>query len=51
MLRQILAKIVKLCQWPIILGAELYTTCCGERVLVVITHQVQWNIPTFEALL
>jgi len=23
-------------QWPIILGAELYTTFCGERVLVVI---------------
>ena len=24
---------------------------CGERVLVVMTHQVQCNIPTFEALL
>ena len=23
-------------QWPIILGAGLYTTCPGERVLVVI---------------
>jgi len=21
-------------QWPVILGAELYTTCCGEGVLV-----------------
>ena len=39
------------CVWPIILDAELYTTCPGERVLVVITHQVQCNIPTFEALL
>ena len=36
---------------PIILDAELYTTCPGERVLVVMTHQVQCNIPTFEALL
>jgi len=24
------------CVWPIILDAELYTTCPGERVLVVI---------------
>jgi len=24
------------CVWPIILDAELYTTCLGERVLVVI---------------
>jgi len=39
------------CVWPIILDAELYTTCPGERVLVVMTHQVQCNIPTFEALL
>jgi len=39
------------CVWPIILDAELYTTCPGERVLVVITHHVQYNIPTFEAVL
>jgi len=39
------------CVWPIILDAELGTTCTGERVLVVMTHQVQYNIPTFEALL
>jgi len=39
------------CLWPIILDAELYTTCPGERVLVVMTHQVQCNIPTFDALL
>jgi len=37
--------------WHIILDAELRTTCPGERVLVVMTHQVQCNIPTFEALL
>jgi len=37
--------------WPIILDAELCTTCPGERVLVVMAHQVQCNIPTFEALL
>jgi len=37
--------------WPIILDAELYTTYTGELVLVVMTHQVQCNIPTFEALL
>ena len=37
------------CVWPTILDAELYTTCPGERVLVVMTHQVQCNIPTFEA--
>jgi len=24
------------CVWPIILDAELYTTCPGERVLVVV---------------
>ena len=30
--------------WPIILDAELYTTCPGERVLIVMTHQVQCNI-------
>ena len=35
----------------IILDAELDTTCPGEWVLVVMTHQVQCNIPTFEALL
>jgi len=34
-----------------ILDAELYSTCPGERVLVVMTHQVRCNIPTFEALL
>ena len=39
------------CVLPIILDAELYTTCPGERMLVVMTHQVQCNIPTFEALL
>jgi len=39
------------CVWPIILDAELYTTCPGERVLVVMTHQVQCNIPTFEAVI
>ena len=32
-------------------GAGLCTTCTGERVLVVMTHQVQCNIPTFEAVL
>ena len=37
--------------WPIILDAELYTTCRGERVLVVMTHQVQCNIPAFGAVL
>ena len=36
---------------PIILDTELYTTCPGERVLVVMTHQIQCNIPTFEAVL
>jgi len=25
--------------------------CPGERVLVIMTHQVQCNIPTFEAVL
>ena len=39
------------CAWPIILDAELYTACPGEPVLVVMTHQVQCNIPTSEALL
>jgi len=39
------------CVWPIIMDAELYATCPGERALVVMTHQVQCNIPTFEALL
>jgi len=41
----------KHCVWPIILDAELYTTCPGERVLVVMTHHVQCSIPTSEALL
>jgi len=41
----------KHCVWPIILNAGLYTACPGERVLVVVTHQVQCNIPTFEAVL
>ena len=39
------------CVWRTILDAGLYTTCPGERVLVVMTHQVQRNIPTFEAVL
>ena len=39
------------CVWPIILYAKLYITCPGEGVLVVMTHQVQCNIPIFEALL
>ena len=39
------------CVWPIIVDGELCTTCPGERVLVVMTHQVQCNIPIFEALL
>jgi len=39
------------CVWPIILDAELYTPCPGERVLVLMTHQVQCNIPTFEAVI
>jgi len=30
---------------------QIYTACPGERVLVVMTHQVECNIPTFEALL
>jgi len=37
--------------WSIILDAEFCTTCPGERVLVVMTHQVQCNIPTFKAVL
>jgi len=37
--------------WCIILDSKLYTTCPGERGLVVMTHQVQCNIPTFVALL
>ena len=41
----------KHCVWPIILDAELSTTCRGERVLVIMTHQVQCNIPTFQVLL
>jgi len=41
----------KNCVWPIILDAGLYTTFPGERVLVVMTHQVQCNISTFEAVL
>jgi len=39
------------CVWPIILHAELYTTCHGELVLVIMTHQVHCNIPTFEAVI
>jgi len=39
------------CVWPIILHAELHTTCPGERVLVVMTQHVQCNILTSEALL
>ena len=39
------------CVWPMIFDAEVYTTCPGERVLIVMTHQVQCNILTFEALL
>ena len=39
------------CVLPIILDAEFYTTCPGERVLVVMIHQVQCNIPTSEAVL
>jgi len=41
----------KNCVWPIILDAELYTTCPGERGLVVMAHLAQCNIPTFEAKL
>ena len=37
------------CGWHIILVAELYTACPAERS--VSSHQVQCNIPTFEALL
>ena len=39
------------CMWLIRLDAELYTTCPEERVLVVMTHQVQCSIPTFEAVI
>jgi len=39
------------CVWPIILHVRLHTTCPGEQVLVVMNHQVQRNIPTFEAVL
>jgi len=45
------SHVCKDCMWLIILDAGLYTTCPGERVLVVMTHQVQCNIPTFEAAL
>jgi len=45
------SHVCKDCVWPIILDAELYTTCPGEPVLAVMTHQVQCNIPAFEALL
>jgi len=38
------------CVWPIILDAEFYTTCPGELVLAVMTHQVQYNIPAFDAV-
>jgi len=37
--------------WPIVLDAELYTNCPGEGMLVVMTHQVQRDITTFEASL
>jgi len=33
----------KYCVWPIILGAGIYTTFPEERVLAVMTHQVQCN--------
>ena len=39
------------CVWPIILDVELYAPCPSERVLVVMSREVQCNIPTFEALL
>ena len=41
------------CVWPIFLDAEFHTTCPGERVLVVMTYQVQCTcvIPTLETLL
>jgi len=39
------------CVWPIIFDTELYATCPGQRVLVIMTHQVQRNICTFEAVL
>jgi len=39
------------CVWPTILDAGLYSTCPGELMLVVMTNQVQCNIPTFEAVL
>jgi len=39
------------CVWPTVLDVELYTTCPGERMLVANSHQVQCNIPTFEALI
>jgi len=42
---------VRYCVWPIILDAELYTTCPREGVLVVMIHQVQRNIPTSEAVI
>jgi len=38
------------CVWPIILDAELDTTCPGEWVLVVMTSQVQHSIPTIETV-
>ena len=45
------SRACKDCVKPIILDAQLYTPCPGERVLVVMIHQVQCNIPTFEAVL
>jgi len=39
------------CEWHIILDAAFYTTYPGERELVLMTHHVQYNIPTFEAVL
>ena len=38
------------CVWPITLVAGLCTTCRSEQVLVG-RHQVQWNLPPYEALL
>jgi len=45
------SHVCKDCVWPIILDAELCTTCPGERVLLLMTHQVQCNIPSFEAII
>jgi len=32
-------------------GCRALYPCPGERVLVLMTHQVQCNIPTFEAVI